>query len=119
MQLPAAFSANGSAQYIGDSERGLHNRRKTDATFPKPRLIGGRLRWLREELDAWLRAQPVAESQPEPPQLARSTKRSFITPKPEAWPPPPSAAERVTTASRRRKAIPAGASSRAADACGE
>lgn len=100
---PAAFGARGAAEYIGDSERKFHTRRKTDPTFPKPRLTGGRLRWLREELDTWLRVQPVAEPQREPPQLAGSTKRSYIAPKPEMWPPPPGVAERMARASGKRQ----------------
>jgi len=100
---PAAFTASGAAQYIADSERKFHDRRRTDPTFPKPRLSGGRLRWLREELDAWLRGQPVANPQPEPPQLARSAKRPFIAPKPEVWPPPPGATLRLRRAPPKQK----------------
>jgi len=85
---PVTLSAIEAATYLGLSERKFHGLRKS-FTFPKPRLIGSRSRWLRNSLDQWVNEQPVADPQPEPQQLSRSTKRkSSIEPKPEVWPVP-------------------------------
>lgn len=82
----AALTAVQSAAYLNISERRLHQLRD-DSDFPRPRLVGGRNRWLIEELEAYLRSRPIAEPQPEPPQLSGSTKRKpIIEPKPETWP---------------------------------
>lgn len=85
---PVTLSAIETARYLGLSERKFHGLRKS-FTFPKPRLIGSRARWLVEELCSWLRTQPVAEPLPEPSQLRESAKRkAAIAPKPEIWPVP-------------------------------
>lgn len=82
----AALTVVQSAAYLNISERRLHQLR-ADPDFPKPRVVGGRNRWLIEELATYLRSRPVAKTQPEPHQLARTTKRKpTIQPKPEVWP---------------------------------
>lgn len=111
MKVPAyqlALSAEDAAALLDISERSFHERRK-EPTFPKARLVGGRLRWVRAELEEWLVAQPTVDTLPEPRQLARSTKRTRValTPRPEAWPPPPGAADRLAKAPRKRKAVAA------------
>lgn len=111
MKVPAfqlALSAEDAAALLDISERSFHERRKEPA-FPKARLVGGRLRWVRAELEAWLVAQPTVDTLPEPHQLARSTKRTRITftPRPEAWPPPPGSGGRLAKAPRRRKTVAA------------
>lgn len=52
--------AKALADRIGVSPATLARIRQGDPTFPKPRLVGGtRVGWLAEEVDDWLRAQPV------------------------------------------------------------
>ncbi len=91
MKVPAyqlAFSAADAAALFDISERSFHQRRK-DPSFPKPRQVGGRLRWIRSELEDWLIAQPEVDTLPEPRQLCISAKRrQSLTPTPEAWPVP-------------------------------
>ena len=103
-------------QRLGNpSERALHYKRKTDPTFPTARLICGRPRWSLAEIDSWAASQPTVKPQPEPPQLARSTKRSQFTPKPEAWPPPPGAAERMVRPQHNQHVTVADDASRSAE----
>ena len=111
MKVPAyqlALSAEDAAALLDISERSFHERRK-DPSFPKARLVGVRLRWVRTELEQWLVAQPTVDTLPEPRQLAHSIKRTraTLTPRPEAWPPPPGAADRLAKVSRRRKTVAA------------
>ena len=109
MKIPEyqlALSAKDAAALLDISERSFHERRK-DLAFPKARLVGGRLRWVRKELEEWLVAQPSVDALPEPPQLARSAKRPLITPKPEAWPPPPGTTLHLRRAPTKRKPVAA------------
>ncbi len=80
-----AVSAQDAAATLAISERKFHDLRN-DPEFPKPRLIGNRLRWLLAELESWLVRQPAIGSLPEPPQLRGTQKRQSLAPKPEAWP---------------------------------
>lgn len=90
-----SLDVKSAAEFIATSERTFHGLRKSP-TFPLPILIGGRLRWIRDELDAWLRVQPrVTVQQPEPQQLRGSAKRA-IEPRPEVWPVPRFASLAVT-----------------------
>ena len=83
-----ALSAEDAAASLDISERSFHERRK-DPAFPKPRQVGGRLRWVRSELEDWLIAQPVVDTLPEPSQLRSSTKRrQSFAPTPSQWPVP-------------------------------
>jgi predicted DNA-binding transcriptional regulator AlpA len=103
---PAALSAAEAAQFLGVSERTLHNLRRSP-DFPAPRVVGGRNRWLAFELVTYLESRPRAAPAAEPPQLARSTKRSLIAPKPETWPPPPGTTLRLRRSPSRQKAVAA------------
>ena len=113
MQL--SLDIHGARALINTSERTFHILRQSP-TFPQPILVGNRLRWLRDELELWLKAQPrVTEARPEPPQLKGRNKRSFIAPKPEAWPPPPGAAERTPRTQQKRQIAVADDASRSAE----
>lgn len=85
---PAALSAPQAAAYVGISERQFHLFRNLPS-FPRPRVIGNRNKWLRTELDRFVEMLPLAEPRTEPHQLALSTKRKpKIEPRPEVWPAP-------------------------------
>ncbi len=101
---PATLSATDAATHLGLSERKFHGLRK-DPAFPKPRLIGSRNRWLRDELNQWILELPVSARLPEPRQLSHSAKRRpTIEPKPELWPTPTSAGS-FTGLTRDLKAV--------------
>lgn len=80
-----AVAAEDAAELLGISERSFHARRR-EPGFPKPRQIGGRLRWLCSELSDWAVEQPTVDTLPEPPQLRGTRKRQSFAPAPEAWP---------------------------------
>lgn len=82
--MQAALSAAQAAQFLNVSERRFHQLRH-DPAFPKARAIGTRIRWVADELVAYLKALPPAQKRAEPDQLKHSRKVR-LAPKPEAWP---------------------------------
>jgi predicted DNA-binding transcriptional regulator AlpA len=67
---PVALDARASAAFIGVSERKFQYLRAQDPSFPSGRQIGPKkILFIVDELDAWIRSQPVAEIPKEPAQL--------------------------------------------------
>lgn len=59
--VPAALRVVDAAPYCGMAVSTFWRRTKEDPGFPRPRRIGpNTVVWLRDELDAWLAAAPVA-----------------------------------------------------------
>lgn len=76
---PIAVSVAGVAAMLGVGERTVHDLRRSDPTFPRPRDLTGRgtcLRWVVDEVVAWVAARPTHDAAPEPAQLRGRRYRS-------------------------------------------